>query len=52
VAGLGPHITQVNEGRTHLFRVEVGPLDDVHQADTILDRALAAGIPDARIVVE
>jgi rare lipoprotein A len=52
IAGLGPHITQVYEGRTRLFRVEIGPLDDVHQADAILDQALAAGIPDARIVVE
>jgi rare lipoprotein A len=52
VAGLGPHITQVTDGRTLLFRVEVGPLDDVRQADAILDGALAAGIPDAQIVVE
>jgi rare lipoprotein A len=51
-AGLGAHITQVNEGRTQQFRVEAGPLDDVRQADAILDQALAAGIPDARIVVE
>jgi hypothetical protein len=30
----------------------IGPIADVRQADAILDRALAAGIPDARIVVE
>jgi rare lipoprotein A len=52
VAGLGPHITQVPDGRSMQFRVEIGPLDDVHQADAVLDRALAAGIPDACIVVE
>jgi rare lipoprotein A len=52
VAGLGPRITQVTQGRTAIFRVEVGPLNDVRRADAVLDEALAAGIPDARIVVE
>lgn len=45
-------IVSVVEGRTHRFLVEVGPMHDVAQADAVLDRALASGIPDAKIVVE
>jgi rare lipoprotein A len=45
-------IVPVFEGRTRRFRVEVGPLADVARADAVLDQALAAGIPDARIVVD
>ena len=40
------------EGRTHRFRVETGPLPDIAAADAALYQALAAGIPDARIVVD
>jgi rare lipoprotein A len=46
------HIVSVFEGRTHRYRVVVGPLRDVADADAVLDQALAAGIPDARIVVD
>jgi rare lipoprotein A len=52
VAGLRPRIVSVFEDKTHRFRVEIGPIDDVRQAETTLDQALSAGIPDARIVVE
>lgn len=52
VIGLRPRVERVIEGRAPLFRVESGPFDDVRQADAALDQALAAGIPDARIVVE
>jgi rare lipoprotein A len=52
MTGASARIVPVFEGRSHRFMVEVGPLADVPQADGILDRALAAGIPDARIVVE
>ncbi len=45
-------IVSVFEGRTHRFRVEVGPMADVAQADAVLDHALSSGIPDAKIVVE
>jgi rare lipoprotein A len=45
-------IVPVSVGRTHRFRIEVGPLPDVARADAVLDQALAAGIPDARIVVD
>ncbi len=52
MGGLGARIVPVFEGRTHKFRTVIGPIADVRQADATLDRALAAGIPDARIVVE
>ncbi|MGE0222714.1 MAG: RlpA-like double-psi beta-barrel domain-containing protein [Acetobacteraceae bacterium] len=52
VIGLGPRIIRISQGRTRQFRVEVGPFDDVARAEAVLDQALAAGIPDARIVVE
>jgi len=52
MAGLGARTVSVFEGRTRKFRTEIGPIADVLQADAILDRALAAGIPDARIVVQ
>jgi len=42
----------MTDGRTHRYRVEVGPLPDTAQADAVLDQALASGIPDARIVVD
>jgi rare lipoprotein A len=52
LAASGAHIVYLTEGRTHQFRVDVGPLPSIAQADAVLDRALAYGIPDARIVVE
>ncbi len=45
-------IVTVVDGRTKRFRVEVGPLPSVPAADAVLDRALASGIPDARIMVD
>jgi rare lipoprotein A len=52
VSGLRPRIVSVFEDKAHKFRVEIGPMDDIRQAETTLDQALSAGIPDARIVVE
>jgi rare lipoprotein A len=48
VAGLKPSIATVAQGRSRLFRVMIGPLASVAQAD----QALAAGVTDARIVVD
>jgi rare lipoprotein A len=48
----GAQILPVVKGRSRHFLVEVGPLPDVAAADAVLDRALASGIPDARIVVD
>lgn len=52
MASAGARIVAVVNGRRHRFRVEVGPLPNVAQADAIVDQALASGVPDARIVVE
>jgi rare lipoprotein A len=52
MAAYGAHIVYLVQGRTRQFRVDVGPLPSIPQADAVLDRALAHGIPDARIVVE
>jgi rare lipoprotein A len=52
MAGTGAHIVYVTQGRTTQFRVDCGPLSSIAQADAVLDRAFAYGIPDARIVVE
>jgi rare lipoprotein A len=52
LSGLSPAIVSLRDGRAHLYRVQIGPLATVAQADSVLGRALAAGIPDARIVVE
>jgi rare lipoprotein A len=52
MGGKNTSIVTVFEGRTHRFRVEVGPLPSVAAADAVLDRALASGIPDARIMVD
>jgi rare lipoprotein A len=45
-------IITVAAGRARHFRVEVGPLPDIATADALLDKALASGIPDAKIMVD
>ena len=35
-----------------LFRVRVGPLSSVAEADRMLERVTRAGYPDARILVD
>jgi rare lipoprotein A len=52
MAAVGARIVSSVDGRTHRYRVEVGPLPDAAQADAVLNQALASGIPDARIVVD
>lgn len=52
VAGLSPNIVQFREGRTRRYRVEAGPFPSAAQAEAAQDRALTAGVPDARIVVD
>ena len=52
VAALGATIVREAQGRQAIYRVVVGPLADVEQADMTLDRVLRAGVGDARIVVE
>ena len=52
LAGLKPVILPFRNSRTRSFRVQIGPITSVGQADAVLSQALAAGIPDARIIVE
>ena len=52
MAAAGARIVHVRDGRTTRFRVEIGPLPDVAHADSVMETALASGIPDARIVVD
>jgi rare lipoprotein A len=52
LAGLAPSIESIFDGRAQSFRVMIGPLGSVAAADAAVDRAVRAGIVDARIVVE
>ena len=45
-------ISQVNVKNQPFYRVRVGPLNSVEEADTVLAQLIASGIPDARLVVE
>lgn len=50
---LGPtKITQVDRNQRPLFRVRVGPLQNVEDADRVLASVIRAGYPDAATVVE
>ena len=44
-------ITQVNTDQ-RLFRVRLGPIGDVDEADRLLEAVIRAGFPDARVVVD
>jgi rare lipoprotein A len=52
VAGLGARIDNRHENGSLVYRVLIGPINSVQQADSVLDQVLAAGVTDARIVVE
>jgi rare lipoprotein A len=52
MATSGAVIVPIVDGRRHRFRVEIGPMPDVARADSVLNAALASGVPDARIVVD
>lgn len=50
---LGPtKITQVNLGDQVMFRVRLGPIPTLPEADNLLDRVVKAGYPDARLIVD
>lgn len=53
-AAMAPYgqVEQVGTGRHPTYRVKAGPFPDLSVADAALDRALHAGLTDARIVVE
>ncbi len=50
--GIDAAVQRMGQGRSETFRVRAGPFISVEQADTALDRAIRAGVTDARIVVE
>lgn len=50
---VGPvQISQVDGGSTRVFRVRLGPVRSVAEADMLLARVVARGVNEARIVVE
>lgn len=51
VAQLGATIVSDMHANTETFRVTIGPLQDVAQADRLVDEAVASGISDVRIMV-
>jgi len=51
VAQLGATIVSERHGRSETFQVTIGPIDDIAQADRLLDATVAAGVSDAQIVV-
>lgn len=51
--GLAPTaITQKEGANSRMFRVRLGPLRTVEDADALLARVVASGLPNARIVVD
>jgi rare lipoprotein A len=45
-------ITQALVNDVDFFRVRIGPVIDVLNADSLLERAILSGFPDARIIVD
>ncbi len=52
VAQLSPMLETERVGRQTVYKLRIGPLAGVAAADAVLERAIRAGITDARIVVE
>lgn len=53
LASLGPaKVSQIQIGDQQLFRVRVGPLNDLPGADAMLERLIGAGFEDARLIVD
>lgn len=53
LSGLGPiNITQTNVGKQPMFRVRLGPIRSVDEADKLLARVSASGYPEARVIVD
>ncbi|MDH3701473.1 MAG: SPOR domain-containing protein [Alphaproteobacteria bacterium] len=45
-------IRQIDTAEARLFRVRLGPVASIGDADHLLARVVASGIPQARIVVD
>jgi rare lipoprotein A len=52
LAVLRPAVASIGRREATMFVVRTGPYGDVARADAALDRAILAGVTDARIVVE
>jgi rare lipoprotein A len=53
LSGLGPiAVSQTNAGKQIMFRVRLGPIASVTEADKLLERVSASGYPDARVIVD
>lgn len=53
LSGIGPvRVIQVENGSVPLFRVRIGPLASVEEADRTLSAVAGAGFPEAQIVVD
>ena len=56
VAALSPvgkaWITQVQTGKGSFFRVRMGPIETVSDADTLLEKVISNGYPEAKIIVD
>jgi len=53
LSGVGsPVISQVQTKSGSMFRVRLGPLASVAEADAMLERVISSGYPDARVVVD
>ena len=53
LGGLGPtNISQTSAGRQPMFRVRLGPIRSVDEADRLLERVASSGYPEARVIVD
>ena len=49
----GPtNVTQVDTKAGPMFRVRLGPINSVNEADALLERVIGSGHPEARIIVD
>lgn len=53
LAGLAPaNISQTSTGQQPMFRVRLGPIKSVAEADRLLERVAGSGYPEARVVID
>ncbi|MGL1213322.1 SPOR domain-containing protein, partial [Vibrio parahaemolyticus] len=53
LSGLGQaRVTQANVGGTQYFRVRLGPIETVEQADALLAQVVGTGVDAAKIIVD
>lgn len=45
-------VTKAQVGRRQFYRVRIGPMQTLQDADAVLDRMVSSGFPQARIVVD